>query len=124
VLDSSAEQAFILEQFLVAYTDESDAWLALTCHELAQPDINACYCANCSAAELLERQRAWQWIDGSSATFGWVNANPNEGFRCAALGFNPATTIWGWVDRACDRSVFTPTDRVPHDYRTICEFEP
>ncbi len=36
------------KQFLVEYTDESDAWLALTCPELDQPDINACYCAGCS----------------------------------------------------------------------------
>ncbi len=43
---------------MVAFTDKSDAWLALTCHELDQPDINACYCVECSDAELLEKQQA------------------------------------------------------------------
>lgn len=124
VLDSAAEQKFILERFLVAFTDRSDAWLALTCHELDQPDIGACYCVGCDAAELLEKQQAWKWIDDSSATFGWINQNPNEGLRCAALGYNSSLTIWGWVDRRCDESTFMLTGQAPHDYRTICEFEP
>ncbi len=124
VLDSSAEQEFVLERFLVAYTDESDAWLALTCHELDHPDINACYCAGCSQAELLEKQQAWTWIDGSTASFGWVNSNPNQTYRCAALGYNPTTTIWGWVDRDCNKNATAPTGAAAHGYRTICEFEP
>ena len=124
VLDSAAEQTFILERFLSAFTDQSDAWLALTCHELDQPDINACYCVGCSAAELLARQQAWKWLDGSAATFGWINKNPNDAFRCAALGYNPDLTIWGWVDRRCDQDVYMTTEKVPHQYRTICEFEP
>jgi hypothetical protein len=124
VLDSSAEQQFILEQFLVAYTDESDAWLALTCHELDQPDVNACYCTGCSEPELLEKQQAWKWIDGSASTFGWINGNPNQDYRCAALGYNPTTTIWGWVDRDCHKTVTAPTGQAPHGYRTICELEP
>jgi hypothetical protein len=123
VLDSSAEQGFILEQFLVAYTDQSDAWLALTCHELDQPDVNACYCAGCTDAELLEKQQTWKWIDGSTATFGWINGNPNQNYRCAALGYNPDTTIWGWVDRDCNKNATSPTGGAPHGYRTICELE-
>jgi hypothetical protein len=124
VLDSSAEQEFILKQFLVEYTDESDAWLALTCHELDQPDINACYCTECSEAELLEKQQTWKWLDGSTATFGWINGNPNQDYRCAALGYNPTTTIWGWVDRDCNKTETAPTGQAPHGYRTICELEP
>ncbi|HEY6077805.1 MAG TPA: hypothetical protein VIW29_03335 [Polyangiaceae bacterium] len=125
VLDSTKEQTFILERFMVAFTDVSDAWLALTCSELVHPDINACHCLPpCSEATLLQKQQAWDWLDGSMATFGWVNGNPNNVYRCAALGFNPATTIWGWVDRPCDRATISPMPmQVPHTYRTICELE-
>jgi len=114
----------VLRQFLVHYTDVSDAWLGLTCNELVQPDIEACYCSGCTKALLAEKQQAWAWLGGASSTFGWVNANPNGGYRCAALAYNPDTTIWGWVDRPCDKTSIVPISGHPHDYRTICELEP
>lgn len=124
VLDSVEEQNFILEQFLVAFTDVSDAWLGLTCDELNRPDINSCYCMGCTKAELAEKQRAWDWLGESSSTFGWVNGNPNNGYRCAALAYNPDLTVWGWVDRACDKGSVTSLPGHLHGYRTLCEFEP
>lgn len=124
VLDSPEEQSFILRQFLVPFTDKSDAWLGLTCSELEQPDIEACYCMGCTKAVLAEKQRAWSWLSGASSTFGWINANPNGGFRCAALGYNPETTNWGWVDRPCEKSLVTPISGHVHEYRVLCEREP
>jgi hypothetical protein len=125
VLETAEEQSFILKQLMVPYTDKSDAWLGLTCSALDWPDINDCSCAtSCSKAELAEKQKAWHWLDGVEATFGWVNGNPNGSFRCAALGYNPDTMIWGWVDRACATSSVTPIVDHPHTYRTICELEP
>lgn len=123
VLDSREEQSFVLRQFLVPFTDVSDAWLGLTCHELAQPDIEACYCSECSKAQLAEKQQAWTWLNGATSTFGWVNANPNGGYRCAALAYNPDTTIWGWVDRPCDKASLSPISGHPHGYRALCELE-
>jgi len=124
VLNSAEEQSFVLQQFLVHYTDVSDAWLGLTCSERAQPDINACFCSGCTKSVLAEKQRAWVWLDGESSAFGWVNANPNAGFRCAALAYNPESTIWGWVDRQCDKVSVAPISGHPHGYRTLCELEP
>ncbi|HYQ04884.1 MAG TPA: hypothetical protein VER96_39685 [Polyangiaceae bacterium] len=124
VLDSSEEQNFVLRSFMVPFTDMSDAWIGLTCSELSQPDINACYCAGCTKAMLAEKQQAWASLTGASSTFGWVNGNPNEPYRCAALAYNPDTTIWGWVDRPCDKSSFQPSSGHQHWYRTLCEFEP
>ena len=124
VLDSVEEQNFILEQFMVPFTDVSDAWLGLTCSELAHPDINGCYCMGCTKAELAEKQRAWAWLREASSTFGWINGNPNGGFRCAALAYNPDLTVWGWVDRPCDKASVTSLPGHPHAYRTLCEFEP
>ncbi|HEX2670896.1 MAG TPA: C-type lectin domain-containing protein, partial [Polyangiaceae bacterium] len=123
VLDSREEQSFVLRQFLIPFTDVSDAWLGLTCSELAQPDIEACYCSECPKALLAEKQQAWTWLGGASSTFGWVNANPNGGYRCAALAYNPETTIWGWVDRPCDKTSITPISGHPHGYRVLCELE-
>jgi len=123
VLDSPQEQSFVLEQLMVPFTDMSDAWLGLTCSEHDRPDISACYCAGCTKAMLAEKQQAWAWLTGVSSTFGWVNANPNETYRCAALAYNPDTTIWGWVDRPCDKSSFQPSNGHLHDYRTLCELE-
>ena len=124
VLDSAEEQAFVLKRVLVSFTDVSDAWLALTCNQLDRPDINDCYCSGCSKAMLAEKQLSWVWLDGASSTFGWVNGNPNGGFRCAALGYNPETTIWGWVDRHCDKTSYSHSSGYTHSYRTICELEP
>lgn len=125
VLESAAEQNFILEQFMVPFTDMSDAWLGLTCDELTHPDINDCYCMGCTKAALTEKQRAWDWLgEGSSSTFGWINGNPNGGFRCAALAYNPDLTVWGWVDRPCDKASVTALPGHLHAYRTLCEFEP
>ena len=124
VLESAQEQSFVLRQFMVPFTDVSDVWLGLTCHELAEPDINACYCSGCSPAVLTEKQQAWDWLGGASSTFGWINGNPNGGYRCAALAYNPDSTIWGWVDRPCDKVSFTGVSGHPHGYRTLCEFEP
>ena len=123
VLESREEQSFVLRQFLLPFTDMSDAWLALTCSELDQPDIEACYCSECTKAMLAEKQQAWTWLGGASSTFGWVNANPNGAFRCAALGYNPETTIWGWVDRPCDKASIIPISGHPHGYRVLCELE-
>jgi len=124
VLDSSEEQSFVLRQFMIPFTDVNDAWLGLTCSELDQPDIEACYCSGCTKTLLAEKQKSWTWLGGASSTFGWVNANPNGGFRCAALAYNPETTIWGWVDRPCDKASIIPIVGHPHGYRTLCEFEP
>ncbi|HET7538754.1 MAG TPA: hypothetical protein VFK05_02745 [Polyangiaceae bacterium] len=124
VLDSAEEQNFVLRHFMAAFTDTSDAWLGLTCHELAEPDINACYCSGCSQAALTEKQQAWAWVNGASSSFGWINGNPNGGYRCAALAYNPDSTIWGWVDRPCDKASFTGVSGHPHGYRTLCELEP
>jgi hypothetical protein len=124
VLDSAEEQSFVLRQFLVSFTDVSDAWLGLTCSELDQPDINACYCSGCTEAAVAEKQRSWSWLGGASSTFGWVNGNPNAGYRCAALAYNPETTIWGWVDRPCDKVSVAGIAGHSHDYRTLCELEP
>jgi len=124
VLDSVEEQNFILRQFMLPFTDSSDAWLGLTCHELAEPDINACYCSQgCSQAVLTEKQKAWDWLGGASSSFGWINGNPNGGYRCAALAYNPDSTVWGWVDRPCDKVSFTGVAGHPHGYRTLCELE-
>jgi len=124
VLDSAEEQGFVLNKLLVPFTDVSDAWLGLTCDQFDRPDINDCYCSGCSKAMLAEKQRAWAWVGGGSSTFGWINGNPNGGYRCAALAYNPEFTIWGWVDRPCDKSSFSHTAGYTHDYRTICELEP
>lgn len=124
VLDSVEEQNFVLTEFLRDFTDVSDAWLGLTCAVQSYPDINACYCAECTEEELSKRQRAWQWLDGTSATFGWVNANPNGPARCAALAYNPDLMLWGWVERQCDQAMVTPIPNHPHTYRVLCEVEP
>jgi hypothetical protein len=123
VLDSAEEQAFLLKAFLVPFTDTSDAWLGLTCDVLAHPDIMDCYCVGCSD-ELNSAQQSWSWIDGTDSSFGWVNGNPNAPVRCAALGFNAETTIWGWVDRPCDKITSQITGHALHTYRTLCELEP
>jgi hypothetical protein len=124
VLDSAAEQTFILQHLLLNFTDVSDAWLALTCNVLDWPDVNDCYCKDCSATLLHEKQQAWRWINDSPASFGWINGNPNAASRCAALGYNPDTTNWGWVDRPCDKASLVPAGKAEHTYRTICELEP
>jgi hypothetical protein len=126
VLDTVAEQSFILKQFLAAFTDKSDAWLALTCSETEQPDFAACHCGNsCGADALLVVRKVWKWVDESSATFGWVLTNPNGGGRCSALGYNPATLAWGWVDRNCAKNSFQQSSGMypAHSYRTLCELE-
>lgn len=125
VLDTAAEQDFVLERFLLQFQDVSDAWLGLTCAADSHPDSADCYCKDCSDDALLQKQQAWSWLDGTSATFGWVNANPNSAARCAALAFNPTTTLlnWGWVERACDLTEVTPIAEHPHTYRTICEID-
>jgi len=125
VLETAEEQTFILKQFMAAFTDKSDAWLGLTCSELDWPDINDCFCASsCSKAVLTEKQKAWSWLGNVQTNFGWVNGNPNAAFRCAALGYNPETTIWGWVDRSCATNAASPISGHPHEYRAICELEP
>jgi hypothetical protein len=124
VLDSAAEQDFVLRSFLSDFTDVSDAWLGLTCTEQAHPSITDCYCTECTAEKLSEKQDAWRWLDGTRAHFGWVNANPNGALRCAALAYNPEVKLWGWVDRACDLAEVTPIAGHPHTYRTLCELEP
>jgi len=124
VLESAEEQSFVLKRLLVPFTDVSDAWLGLTCNQLDRPDINDCYCSGCSKAMLAEKQQAWAWLGGASSTFGWINGNPNGGYRCAALAYNPESTIWGWVDRPCDKASFSPGAGHMHGYRTICELEP
>jgi len=121
VLDSAEEQGFVLERFLVPFTDVSDAWLGLTCDHA---EISDCSCSGCSNAMLAEKRAAWAWLGGQASTFGWLNGNPNDGFRCAALGYNPDLTIWGWVDRPCDQVSFAAISGHPHGYRTICELEP
>jgi len=113
-----------VKRLLVPFTDVSDAWLGLTCNQLERPDINDCYCSGCTKAMLAEKQGAWAWLGGASSTFGWINGNPNGGFRCAALAYNPDTTIWGWVDRPCDKTSFSHSAGYMHGYRTICELEP
>lgn len=124
VLDTPEEQSFILKQFLDGFTDKSDAWLALTCSDIEHPDFTACYCTTCGADALLAKRKTWKWFDASSATFGWVNANPNGGGRCSALGYNPTTLTWGWVDRSCDKNTFQLSGQYPaHSYRTLCELE-
>ena len=124
VLDSPEEQSFVLKRLLVAFTDVSDAWLGLTCNQLDRPDINDCYCFGCSKAELAVKQRAWAWLAEGSSTFGWINGNPNGGYRCAALAYNPDLTFWGWVDRPCDKTSFAGSPGHTHGYRTLCELEP
>jgi hypothetical protein len=124
VLDSDKEQTFVLNELLVSFTNKSDAWLGLTCNQLEHPDIKDCYCAGCTRAMLAEKQRAWAWLGGGSSIFGWGTGNPNDGHRCAALGYNPELTIWVWVDRACDKISYPASDGQVHGYRTICELEP
>ena len=125
VLDSAEEQSFVLKQFLVPFTDISDAWLGLTCDERTHPTIGDCFCADCSEALLAEKQTAWTALGGTSPTFGWINGNPNNAYRCAALGYNADLTIWGWVDRPCDRTSYAPTaGSKMHGYRSLCELEP
>ena len=124
VLDSAEEQTFVLKRLLVSFTDVSDAWLGLTCNQLDRPDINECFCSGCSKAMLAEKQAAWAWLGGESSSFGWINGNPNGGYRCAALAYNPESTIWGWVDRPCDKLSFSASAGHAHGYRTICELEP
>jgi len=124
VLDSAEEQNFVLKRILVPFTDVSDAWLGLTCNQLDRPDINDCYCSGCTKAMLAEKQAAWAWLGGESSSFGWINGNPNGGYRCAALAYNPESTIWGWVDRPCDKLSFSASAGHAHGYRTICELEP
>jgi len=124
VLDSVEEQNFVLNQFLVPFTDVSDAWLGLTCSQLDHPDINDCTCPGCSKAMLAETHLAWAWLGGASSTFGWAIGNPNDSYRCAALGYNPETTIWAWVDRPCDKVSYAASAGHTHGYRTLCELEP
>lgn len=124
VLDTPAEQTFILNRFLRDFTDESDAWLGLACTAAEHPEVGDCYCTACTAEELLKKQEAWSWLDGTRATFGWVNNNPNAASRCAALAYNPEVMVWGWVERQCDQAMVTPIAGHPHTYRTICELEP
>ena len=124
VLDSVEEQSFVLKQFLVPFTDVSDAWLGLTCTQLDHPDINDCTCLGCSKDMLAEKQLAWAWFGGAASTFGWATGNPNDSFRCAALGYNPETTLWAWVDRPCEKSSHAASVGHTHGYRTLCELEP
>lgn len=123
VLESSEEQMFVLSQFLSAFTDASDAWLGLTCNAIKYPDFTSCYCLNCDASQRLERQSLWAWLDGSTATFGWVGQNPDGAGRCSALAYNSANSTWGWVDRDCAKTTHQLSGYPVHDYRTICELE-
>jgi len=123
VLDSRNEESFVLETFMAGLENVSDAWLGLTCDEELRPDVTSCYCSDCKSSELETKREAWTWLDGSSTTFGWIGANPDNGFRCAALGFNPLIAMWGWADRNCSNATFTLTDYPTHTYRTICELE-
>lgn len=118
VLDSSAEQAFIVENFLSELTD---AWLGLTCSSTKHADLSDCYCVDCEDALLLQKRAVWSWLDGSLATFGWSGSNPDGGGRCSALAFNPTTEKWGWVDRNCLSTSHQLTGFAPHSYRVICE---
>jgi hypothetical protein len=124
VLDTEEEQGFILTHFLQSFTDVSDAWLGLSCAVERHPDVNDCYCAKCPEEELARKQGAWSWLDGTSAHFGWVNANPNAPGRCAALAYNSELMFWGWVERQCDAKTVTPIPEHPHTYRALCEIEP
>lgn len=124
VLNTAEEQAFVVREFLEAVADSSDAWLGLTCRETAHPDYEDCYCTECSAESLLQKQQNWEWLASSSSTFGWVNQNPNGNGRCAALGLNSVVKAWGWVDRGCDTSSFQLGTTLPvHHYLSICEIE-
>lgn len=124
VLDSEEEQEFILAEFLVQFTNESDAWLGLTCDAVTYPDFAECYCTDCDDAALDEKRALWTWIGGSRADFGWIGANPNGGGRCSALGYNPTNFSWGWVDRACETTTHQLAPEYPvHTYRAICELK-
>jgi len=123
-LNDQPEQDFVLAQFLSEkYTNVSDAWLALTCDEGEHPDVTDCYCAECTGTQLSSKQEAWGWADGTRSNFGWINRNPNNAYRCAALGYNPEIKMWGWVDRPCDQAMISPVGTNEHTYRTICELE-
>ena len=124
VLNSADEQAFVLKEFLAQFLDVSDAWLGLNCDALAHPDVTDCYCTGCSSELKAAKRQAWQWMDESTSTFGWVNGNPNEASRCAALAYNSDITAWGWVDRPCAMNHSQIADHPTHTYRTICELEP
>ncbi len=125
VLDTQEEQDFILKTFMLQFQNVSDAWLGLTCSARTHPEISDCHCEGCSSEDLQQKQAAWSWLDGTTASFGWVNGNPNATVRCAALGYNPSPDVeaWGWVDRACNLDQVTPIANNPHTYRTICELE-
>ena len=123
VLDSAEEQAFVLSQFLIEYTDISDAWLGLTCDSTHYPEFTSCYCINCDASQRGEKRAAWAWVDGTKADFGWTGKNPDGEGRCSALAYNPVNTTWGWVDRNCSKATHQLAGYPAHDYRTICELE-
>lgn len=118
VLDSPAEQSFIVENFL---SEVTDAWLGLTCSSTKHADLGECFCVDCEDALLLQKRAVWSWLDGSSSTFGWSGNNPDGGGRCSALAFNPTTERWGWVDRPCLSTSHQLTGFTPHSYRVICE---
>lgn len=118
VLDSPAEQSFIVENFL---SEVTDAWLGLTCSSTEHADLDECFCVDCEDALLLEKRAEWSWLDGSSSTFGWSGKNPDGGGRCSALALNPTTERWGWVDRTCLSTSHQLTGFPPHGYRVICE---
>lgn len=118
VLDSPAEQSFIVENFLSELTD---AWLGLTCSSTQHADLNECFCVDCEDALLLQKRAVWSWLDGSSSTFGWSGNNPDGNGRCSALAFNPTTEKWGWVDRTCLSTSHALPGFMPHSYRVICE---
>jgi hypothetical protein len=118
VLDSPAEQAFIIEHFL---TELTDAWLGLTCSSTLHSELTDCYCVDCEDTQLLQKRAVWSWLDGSTSTFGWSGTNPDGGGRCSALAFNPSTEKWGWVDRSCLSTSHQLTGFTPHSYRVLCE---
>jgi hypothetical protein len=124
-IDSQQEQDFILQQFLATFVDRGDAWLALTCSESVHADGADCACMNCDAAVLLQKRANWSWSTGSTARFGWTLPNPNGAGRCAALGYNPSTAQWSWVDRQCLDTSFrlSSWDGGLHSYRVLCEVE-
>jgi hypothetical protein len=123
VLDSQAEQDFVLQQLLLQFTDKSDAWLGLTCSAMNHPEFSTCYCTDCDDGQRAEKRALWSWVDGTTADFGWVGQNPNGEGRCSALAFNSANSNWGWVDRNCNKTTHQLTGYPVHDYRTICELE-
>jgi hypothetical protein len=118
MLDSRAEQAFVIAQFL---TETTDAWLGLSCSSKQHSDLTECYCTECEDGLLLEKRAAWTWLDGSSSSFGWSGNNPDGGGRCSALAFNNINATWGWVDRGCLSITHQLVGYPAHSYRVLCE---